>query len=245
MGITSAFLTAFYSWRLLFLTFHGKTRADHHTFDHAHESPKTMLIPLILLSIGSIVVGYLGSEVLHMVSTNGFFTSTIAISLEKFFIYDEIHHAPFLVKIAPMLVGVIAIALAFVFYIKKPHLPNALAKRFPRLYNLSYNKWYFDEFYENALINPTKKLGNFLWKIVDIKIVDGIPNGAVAICRLASRGISKIQTGLVYHYATWMVLGLVIIGLIFIDFAIPLISKDDTFYSLFKNSFLNLFSFNF
>jgi NADH-quinone oxidoreductase subunit L len=245
MGITSAFLTAFYSWRLLFLTFHGKSRADHHTFDHAHESPKTMLIPLILLSIGSIVVGYLGSEVLHMVSTNGFFTSAIAISLEKFFIYDEIHHAPFLVKIAPMLVGVIAIALAFVFYIKKPQLPNALAKRFPRLYNLSYNKWYFDEFYENALINPTKKLGNFLWKIVDIKIVDGIPNGAVAICRLASRGISKIQTGLVYHYATWMILGLVIIGLVFIDFAIPLISKDDTFYSLFKNSFLNLFSFNF
>ena len=171
MGITSAFLTAFYSWRLLFLTFHGKSRADHHTFDHAHESPKTMLIPLILLSIASIVVGYLGSEVLHMVSTNGFFTSAIAISLDKFFIYDEIHHAPFLVKIAPMLVGVVAIALAFVFYIKKPHLPNALAKRFPRLYNLSYNKWYFDEFYENALINPTKKFGNFLWKIVDIKIV--------------------------------------------------------------------------
>jgi hypothetical protein len=78
-----------------------------------------------------------------------------------------------------------------------------------------------------------------------MKIVDGIPNGAVTLCRLASRGISKIQTGLVYHYATWMILGLVIIGLIFIDFAIPLISKDDTFYSLFKNSFLNLFSFNF
>jgi len=144
-----------------------------------------------------------------------------------------------------MLVGVVAIALAFVFYIKKPQLPNALAKRFPRLYNLSYHKWYFDEFYENVLINPTKKLGNFLWKIVDMRIIDGIPNGAVSLCRLFSHAVSKIQTGLVYHYATWMILGLVIIGLIFIDFAIPLISKDDTFYSLFKNSFLNLFSFNF
>ncbi len=245
MGITSAFLTAFYSWRLLFLTFHGKTRADQHTFDHAHESPKTMLIPLLLLSIGSIVVGYLGAEVLGMVSTNGFFTSAITISLSKFFLYDEIHHAPFLVKIAPMLVGVVAITLAFVFYIKKPQLPKLLAKTFPRLYNLSYNKWYFDEFYENTLINPTKKLSNFLWRIIDMKIVDGIPNGAVSICRLASRGVSKIQSGFVYHYATWMVFGLVIIGLIFIDFAIPIISKGDTLYSLIKTSFFSLFSLKF
>jgi len=182
---------------------------------------------------------------LGMVSTNGFFTSAITVSLAKFFLYDEIHHAPFLVKIAPMLVGVIAIALAFVFYIKKPQFPNLLAKRFPRLYNLSYNKWYFDEFYENTLVSPTKKLGNFLWRIVDIKIVDGIPNGAVSICRLASRGVSKIQSGFVYHYATWMVFGLVIIGLIFIDFAIPLISKGDTLYSLIKTSFFSLFSLKF
>jgi hypothetical protein len=78
-----------------------------------------------------------------------------------------------------------------------------------------------------------------------MKIIDGIPNGAVTLSRLASRGISKIQSGLVYHYATWMVLGLVIIGVIFIDFAIPLISKGDTLYSLLKTSFLDLFSFKF
>ena len=84
-----------------------------------------------------------------------------------------------------------------------------------------------------------------MWKIVDMRIVDGVPNGAVTVCRLISRGISKTQSGLVYHYATWMIFGLVIIGLIFIDFAIPIISKGDTFYSLIKSSFLGLFSTKF
>jgi len=245
MGITSAFLTAFYSWRLLFLTFHGKSRADKHTFDHAHESPMAMLIPLAVLAIGSIGAGYIGANILKMVSTENFFKSAIFVALEHANIYEEIHHAPTLVKIAPMIVGTLAILCAYILYVRKTSLPNKLAQTFPRLYKFSYNKWYFDEFYENALINPTRKLGNYLWRVIDSKIIDGIPNGIATLCRFASVGISKIQSGLVYHYATWMVLGLVIIGMVFVSYAIPLIANDVTLFSLIKNSFLELFSVKF
>jgi NADH-quinone oxidoreductase subunit L len=245
VGIITAFLTAFYSWRLLFLVFHGKTRADKHDYNHAHESPLPMLIPLAILAIGSIVAGYIGSHILKMVSTNNFFTSAITISLSRFFIYDDIHHAPTLVKIAPMIVGVLAILLSYIFYIAKPNIPNILAKKFPRLYKLSYNKWYFDEFYQNVLIDPLKKFSKFLWKFFDVRIIDGVPNGAVYICRLAAIGVSKIHSGLVYHYATFMALGLAIIGLIFLDFVIPLLSDKQTLFEIIKNSFINLFSLKF
>ncbi|NBX52948.1 MAG: NADH-quinone oxidoreductase subunit L [Proteobacteria bacterium] len=245
VGILTAFLTAFYSWRLLFLTFHGKTRADQKTFSHAHESPINMLIPLAVLAVGSIGTGYVGYHLLKMVSTNGFFTSAITVSLSKFFIYDEIHHAPTLVKISPMIVGILAIILSYIFYIKRPNIPHKLAKTFPKLYKLSYNKWYFDEFYENTLISPSRKLGNFLWKIIDVKIIDAVPNGIAYICRIASTGISKIQTGLVYNYATWMIFGLALIGITFIDFIIPMIAKDQTLFGIVKSSFLNLFSLKF
>ena len=183
VGILSAFLTAFYSWRLIFLVFHGKVNSSKHDYDHAHEPPFTMKLPLIFLAIGSILAGFVGSNVLKMVSTNGFFTSAITISLDKFFIYDEIHHISPLIKSLPLLIGIFAISLAYLFYIKNNNLPKLLSSKFSTLYKLSYNKWYFDEFYQNCLINPYKKLANFSWKIIDTKIIDGIPNNAVIIVR--------------------------------------------------------------
>jgi NADH-quinone oxidoreductase subunit L len=213
MGIAAAFLTAFYSWRLLFLTFHGKTRADHHTFDHAHESPISMLIPLFVLAVGSIAAGFLGANIFHMVSAeNNFFADAIFVAEEKIGLLEEIHHAPLLVKISPLIVGAIAIALAYVFYLKKTDLPKKLANAVKPLYNLSLNKWYFDEIYEAALIKPTKKLGDFLWRVIDIKFVDGLPNGAAAFCQMMSKQTSKLQTGYIFNYALWMVLGLMAIG---------------------------------
>ncbi len=212
MGISAAFLTAFYSWRLLFLTFHGKTRADHHTYDHAHEAPMSMLIPLALLAVGSIAAGFLGANIFHMVSAEGnFFADAIFVAESKISLLEEIHHAPFLVKISPMIVGVIAIALAYVFYLKNTDLPKRLANAVKPLYKLSLNKWYFDEIYEAALVAPTKKLGNFLWKIIDTKCVDGIPNSMAAFCRVMSGKVSKLQTGYLYNYALWMALGVIVI----------------------------------
>jgi len=210
MGISAAFLTAFYSWRLLFLTFHGKTRADHHTYDHAHESPLSMLIPLFVLAAGSIFAGIIGSKIYHMVAAEGnFFSGAIFVREGKAGLLEEIHHAPFLVKISPLIVGVVAIALAYIFYLVKKDWSAKLANALKPLYKLSVNKWYFDEIYDMILVKPTKKLGDFLWKIIDMKIVDGLPNGAAAFCKIMAGRVSKLQTGYLYNHSMWMVLGLI------------------------------------
>ncbi|MES2961115.1 MAG: NADH-quinone oxidoreductase subunit L [Pseudomonadota bacterium] len=210
MGISAAFLTAFYSWRLLFLTFHGKTRADHHTYDHAHESPLSMLIPLFVLAAGSIFAGIIGSKIYHMVAAEGnFFTGAIFVREGKAGLLEEIHHAPLLVKMSPLIVGIVAIALAYIFYLVKTDWPAKLANALKPLYKLSLNKWYFDEIYDVILVKPTKKLGDFLWKIIDMKIVDGLPNGAAAFCKVMAGRVSKLQTGYLYSYSMWMVLGLI------------------------------------
>jgi NADH-quinone oxidoreductase subunit L len=210
MGITAAFLTAFYSWRLIFLTFHGKTRADKHTFDHAHESPISMLLPLAVLAIGSIFAGVFGAKFFHMISAEGnFFEGAIFVAKSNINLLEEVHHSPFLVKISPLIVGVIAIVLAYIFYLKKTAIPAIIASKFKLLYNISLNKWYFDEIYQAVLVNPTKKIGDILWRIFDMKIVDGLPNGTAAICKSISSRVSKIQTGYIYNYALWMVIGLI------------------------------------
>jgi NADH-quinone oxidoreductase subunit L len=210
LGLASAFLTAFYSWRLLFLTFHGKTRANHHDFDHAHESPKLMLIPLLILAIGSIFAGYVGVHYFNMISSeNNFFADSIFLAEEHFELLNEIHHTPVIVKFLPMLLSFIAIILAYLFYVKNIELPKKIARKFSWLYKFSLNKWYFDELYEIIFIKPMRSLGNFLWRIIDVKFVDGIPNSLTILTRFASQGISKIQTGFIYNYALWMVLGIV------------------------------------
>ena len=212
MGIGAALLTAFYSWRLLFLTFHGQTRADKKTFDHAHESPKSMLIPLFVLALGSIVAGVLGAKYFHMVSAHGnFFEKAIYLIGRRNELLEEAHHVPTLVKLSPLLVGILGIAVAYILYIKKTDWPAILAKKLRPLYKLSFNKWYFDEIYEAILIKPTRKLGDVLWKVVDIKLIDSIPNSLAAICKNLSVRVSKVQTGLIYDYALWMILGLIAI----------------------------------
>jgi NADH-quinone oxidoreductase subunit L len=210
LGITAAFLTAFYSWRLLFLVFNGKTRADKKTFDHAHEAPKTMLVPLALLATGAVVSGFIGQNILHMISFEGNFFANSIFTMPGNNILEEIHHTPILIKLLPMILGVIAIALAYFLYIAKPHLPAKIAKMFKLLYNISLNKWYFDEIYDKIFVQSLKKLSTNLWKFWDNKIVDGFgPNGFANACKIAAGRIAKIQTGYVYHYILAMSLGVV------------------------------------
>lgn len=213
LGILAAFLTAFYSFRLLFLVFHGPTRADHHTYDHAHEAPKTMAIPLALLSIGSMLAGFIGYKFFHMVSAEGnFFDNAIFVAENHRELLEEIHHTPALIKYLPLIVGVVALALAYLLYIAKPNLPAKLAAIFKPLYKLSFNKWYFDEIYEFLFVKPLKKLSSFYWKIVDNKIIDGLgPNGLAAISRFFSNKMSKVQTGYLYHYTLAMVIGILVL----------------------------------
>lgn len=214
LGITAAFLTAFYSWRLIFLVFNGKTRSDHHTFDHAHEAPKTMLLPLLLLAIGALTVGFIGEHFLHMISfENNFFANAIFVQPENH-ILEKIHHTPESIKSLPLILGIIAIAFAYLFYVLKPQIPHFLAKIFALPYKISFNKWYFDEIYDIVFVQQIKKLGILLWKFWDNKIIDGYgPNGFAATCKVLAGKISKVQSGYVYHYAMAMALG--VVGVLF------------------------------
>ncbi|MCE2687705.1 MAG: NADH-quinone oxidoreductase subunit L [Rickettsiales bacterium] len=212
-GITSAFLTAFYSWRLIFLVFYGKNRGDHHSFKDAHESPKTMTIPLIILSIGSIFAGFVGSKILHFTDNkNGFFADSIFTATERLNIIEEAHHAPLLIKLSAIIVGILAIMLAFYFYFKNQSILNKISKILSPLYKISFNKWYFDEIYNITIIKSTKNLGLFLWKIIDIKIIDRFSSLLIYITKICSKGASAIQTGYIYNHSLSMVIGLISIG---------------------------------
>ena len=201
LGLAAAFMTAFYSWRLLFMTFHGKARGHH----HAHESPPIMLVPLILLVLGSLFAGYIGANMLHLVDGHDTFWQTTIASHAAI---ERAHHVPAWVPFSPLVVGLCGIALAYLFYIKSPHLPKNLAAKFPRLYLFLLNKWYFDELYDFLFVRPSKRIGQTLWKFWDEKIIDGLgPNGAALLTHLAAGRTSKLQTGYVYHYAFVMLIG--------------------------------------
>jgi len=210
LGLTAAFLTAFYSWRLIFLVFYGKNRGNEKYYQHAHEGSLFMRLPLIILIIGSIFAGILGVKYFNFVSVdNNFFNDAIIISNEKLLLLQHAHHAPLLVKFSAIIVGIVAISLAFVFYLKCNKFPTILASKFSFLYKISLNKYYFDEIYEACLIKPIKKLSLFLWKIIDVKIIDSVSAILSSICKIMSRGVSQIQTGAVYNHALAMIIGVI------------------------------------
>ena len=206
LGILAAFLTALYSWRLLFLTFHGKPRADEKVMAHVHEAPAIMWVPLVGLAIGAIVIGYL---MLPMVATDIDFWGTSILVLPIHNALEDAHHVDFWVKALPMAVGVLGIGSAFLFYVLKPELPGLLATRARPVYLFLLNKWYFDELYDFLFVRSAKYLGHNLWKQGDGAVIDGIgPDGIAAATLSVARRAVKLQSGYVYHYAFAMLLGL-------------------------------------
>jgi len=210
MGLAAAFLTALYSWRLIIIAFHGAPRASDETMHHIHESPNIMLVPLYFLALGAVVSGAAGYYILHMVSGDGAFWQDSIKVLEEHNVLEKIHHIPTLVKLSPLIAGISGIGLAYFLYMFRPGLPGKIAAAFRPIYKFFYNKWYFDEFYDWLFVRPAKRIGRFLWKIFDIKIIDGFgPNGAAFITRFSSIRFGVVQTGYVYHYAFVMMVGLI------------------------------------
>ena len=206
LGILAAFLTAFYSWRLLFMTFHGRPRADERVMAHVHEAPPVMWIPLIGLAIGAISIGYL---MLPMVSTDVDFWGTSILVLPAHSALAEAHHVAFWVKALPMAVGVLGIAGAYLFYVLRPEWPAIVAVRARPVYLFLLNKWYFDELYDVLFVRPAKYLGRNLWKQGDGAVIDGIgPDGLAAVTLSVARRAVRLQSGYIYHYAFAMLLGL-------------------------------------
>jgi NADH-quinone oxidoreductase subunit L len=209
LGVFTAFLTAFYSWRVIFMTFHGAPRADHHVMEHAHESPRVMLWPLYVLAAGALVTGKLGYDYFVGEAREGFWGDSILV-LPNHASLEAAHHVPLWVGFLPFVMAILGIVVAWGAYIWRPEFPAAMARRFHAVYLFLLNKWYFDELYDAVVVRPAMALGRGLWKQGDGSVIDGLgPDGlAATTVRLAVRA-SRLQTGYVYHYAFVMLIGVV------------------------------------
>jgi NADH-quinone oxidoreductase subunit L len=206
--VASAAMTSFYSWRLIFMTFHGPTRADEHTYDHAHESPNVMMIPLYILAAGAVLAGmnWYPDFVGH--HENEWWGSGIFNAASNHVLHDS-HGIPKLAKLAPFFAMLFGLAIAYQLYIRKPHLPAQLAAQQPALYQFLLNKWYFDEIYEFLFVNPAKWVGRFLWKRGDGSTIDGFLNGlAMGLVPRLTRFAGRVQSGYLFHYAFAMLIGI-------------------------------------
>jgi NADH-quinone oxidoreductase subunit L len=207
LGIAAAVMTAFYSWRLLIMTFYGKPRADERVMAHVHESPKSMTVPLLVLAAGAIVAGDVGYESFVGHGMEKFWGKAILV-LPAHAALENAHHVPLWVKVLPILVGAIGIALAYWMYMFRTELPVMIAEKFRGLYLFLYNKWYFDELYDRLFVNPSKYLGRQLWREGDGTLIDGLgPDGVAAVTRNLAQRVSRLQSGYVYHYAFAMLIG--------------------------------------
>jgi len=215
--VLAAFLTAFYSWRLLFMTFHGTSRADHHTLEHAHESPPVMLVPLVLLAIGAVVAGKALDSSFIGEGWEAFWNGSIFVAPGNH-ILAAVEHVPVWVDYAPLVMGVAGIALAYLMYIQSPLLPRRLADAFPGVYQFLLNKWYFDELYDRIFVQPMFRLSDMLWKVGDATLIDGVPNGLAELATDGSRQAVKLQTGNVAAYAFSMLIGVVALISVFLLF---------------------------
>ena len=209
LGIAAAFMTAFYSWRLLFMTFHGRPRAERHVMDHVHESPPVMTIPLIVLAVGAVVVGMIGFGLFVGDGREAFWGESLLV-LEGHDAIEAAHNVPLWVKLLPVVVGVGGIGLAVVMYILKPDLPGMLVARVRPIYLFVHNKWYFDELYDWLFVQPAHYLGAGLWRSGDGAVIDGVgPDGIAAATRNLARRAGRLQSGYLYHYAFAMLIGVV------------------------------------
>ncbi|MDI4234465.1 NADH-quinone oxidoreductase subunit L [Bradyrhizobium sp. Arg237L] len=204
LTVFAALLTSFYSWRLIFKTFHGTPHDEEH-YEAAHESPIWMLIPIGVLAVGSIVAGFPFKELFAGHGIEEFFRDSVKMNPH---IIEEMHHIPESIAFLPTVMMVLGFLISYLFYISRPYLPVELAKQQPMLYQFLLNKWYFDELYDLIFVRPAKWIGYTLWKKGDGAIIDGFgPDGVSARVLDVARNAVKIQTGYLYHYAFAMLIG--------------------------------------
>ena len=228
LAILVAGLTSFYSWRLFFMTFFGRRRwagpdvhqeATHgaHALDpghaqdghhHApHESPLVMLVPLAILSLGAIVAGFGFERWFIGHDHEGFWKGALFTGAENH-VLQGLHEAPHWIGWLTLGVVLAGFLVALLFYVRDPRVPAHLAESQPFLYRFLVNKWYFDELYDRLFVRPAMWLGRFLWKVGDGAVIDGLgPDGVASRVLDVTRGVVRIQTGYLYHYAFAMLIG--------------------------------------
>jgi len=207
LGVLAALMTAFYSGRLLFLTFHGKPRADHDTMHHVHESPPAMLVPLFVLATGAVLAGIAFAPYFVGEHMSEFWGNAIYFGADNH-VPQDAEEVPMWVKVLPLVMGLIGIAFAFYAYMRTRDLPAKLAKAFGPIYTFVFNKWFFDELYDAVFVKGAQWLGDLFWKGGDQKLIDGLgPDGVSAVSLEVGKGAGRLQTGFLYHYAFVMLLG--------------------------------------
>ncbi|MEI9963646.1 MAG: NADH-quinone oxidoreductase subunit L [Caulobacteraceae bacterium] len=236
LGVIAAGLTSFYSWRLIFMTFHGHAKwgahaahaaasddhASHaqiethsepdvshgHGHDHVpHESPAVMVLPLLVLAVGAVAAGAVFVERFVGPERAAFWKGAIFTAADNH-VLDGIEHIPAWLAWLPLVVTAIGFVGAWWAYIPNEGLGARIAARQGPLWTFLYNKWFFDELYDFVFVKGAKLLGDLFWKGGDQKIIDGLgPDGVSAVSYMAGRGVGKIQTGYLYHYAFVMLLG--------------------------------------
>jgi NADH-quinone oxidoreductase subunit L len=213
LGAFAALLTAFYMFRLLFMTFYGKSNMTKHVEEHVHESPMSILIPLLVLAFLSILGGFIGFPTASAI--NSFLAPVIGGGHHGMADGGDLHHASNSLMFSMMGIStgiaVVGISLAYLMYIKQPDLPAKIVGKFKLIYTIIYNKYYVDEIYDATIVKPTVKTSFILWKIVDVKIIDGFVNAVARIVELKSEVLKLFQTGYVRNYALSILLGGVII----------------------------------
>jgi NADH-quinone oxidoreductase subunit L len=210
LGISGAVLTAFYMFRLIFLTFHGKERIEPEAKAHVHESPPVMTIPLMVLAFFSIVAGYAGLPLVVGEKANLFFAFLDPVMHAGHEAHLKIGTEWLLILISTA-VALLGIFIAYLFYIRDTSLPHALVRRFPRLYRLLYNKYYVDEIYNAVIVNPLLEGSDWIYGHFDVKVIDGAANGAADTTGFLSRWFSRFQTGWLKDYALIFLLGVIIL----------------------------------
>ncbi|WP_447977972.1 NADH-quinone oxidoreductase subunit L [Candidatus Nitrospira bockiana] len=194
LGLVTAFLTAFYSFRLIFVAFWGRSHVDPHHAPHVHEPSKTITVPLLVLAVLSIVTGYLGIP--------GF--------LAPVFGGTGHHDGAGIIMIAATAAGLAGIGLAYLVYVRSPGLAARWSQRWQSAYRLSLNKWYVDEAYDRTVVQPTVRAADGLWRRVDVAVIDGAVNGLARGFAWWGWFMRLLQSGQTQHYALGMTLGAVL-----------------------------------
>ncbi|SNY93728.1 NADH-quinone oxidoreductase subunit L [Cohaesibacter sp. ES.047] len=211
MTVVAALFTSFYSWRLIFMTFHGRERMNADVKAKIHESPKVMTVPLMVLAVGAAFAGMVFSGFFYGHHYDDFWKGALFTAAENDLVH-VFHDVPWAVKLAPFVMMLLGLATAYVFYIRKPNLPKRLAERHDWLHKFLLNKWYFDELYDLVFIRPALWLGRILWKGGDERIIDHYgPNGIAARVSDLTGRIVRLQTGYLYHYAFAMMIGVALL----------------------------------
>jgi len=215
VGVLAAFCTAFYTWRVIFMTFHGTSRTGPRVEEHIHESPWVMTVPLMVLAVGALTVGFLLHTQLLGPHWEKYWHNTLIIS-PNHRVMETMEQVPVGIASTPLIVGLAGIGMAYWFYMVNPMLPLRLATMFRPIYVLFLNKYYFDELYDFLFVRPGFRLARLLWQTGDVTLIDGVPNGLAELATDGSKGAVTIQSGSVAAYAFMMVIGVVVLVGVFL-----------------------------